>query len=268
VDLIKTALKGVTTGLSVAFDTTLVALVLSVLVMLLMSAVEQMERSQLTAFDGYCRDRVLRPLAREVSRSEEPQQQSLVGLLPDIEAWRQEARDLAQKIAGSLMHAWEKAGQQWFDGLNGLRKDMESDRAQQKEALERFAGERESFRKEGEGLLGGLKDVVEIERRTVHEAMQAERAAAEKMVAHQAGMVQKYAATMVSVGSKLGELVELQHKLEDGLLKAAGSDGLAALLGEVRGALRTLDPALRRIVEKPLEVKVRFTAAAPGAQES
>jgi biopolymer transport protein ExbB/TolQ len=61
---IKSALTKVTSGLSVAFDTTYVALVLTVFLMIIASAVEKSEREQLDTLDKFCKDLVLLPLTR------------------------------------------------------------------------------------------------------------------------------------------------------------------------------------------------------------
>ena len=59
IDQIKEGIGFVTTGLAVAFDTTLLALLLSVLVMLPLVAVERMESQLLLAVDIYLNDRLL-----------------------------------------------------------------------------------------------------------------------------------------------------------------------------------------------------------------
>ena len=69
IDTIKIALGSVTTGLSVAFDTTLIALTLSLAVMLFMSGVEKSEIGHLRQLDRYCQDNLLQRLPAERARS-------------------------------------------------------------------------------------------------------------------------------------------------------------------------------------------------------
>lgn len=59
IDQIKEGIGFVTTGLAVAFDTTLLALLLSILVMLPLVAIERMESQLLLAVDIYLNDRLL-----------------------------------------------------------------------------------------------------------------------------------------------------------------------------------------------------------------
>ena len=66
IDQIKEGIGFVTTGLAVAFDTTLLALLLSVLVMLPLVAVERMESQLLLAVDIYLNDRLLVKLKDKV----------------------------------------------------------------------------------------------------------------------------------------------------------------------------------------------------------
>lgn len=72
IDQIKEGIGFVTTGLAVAFDTTLLALLLSVLVMLPLVAVERMESQLLLAVDIYLNDRLLVKLKDKPQIEPEP----------------------------------------------------------------------------------------------------------------------------------------------------------------------------------------------------
>ena len=71
IDEIKSALTGVTGGLGVAFDTTFVGLLLSVIVMIVMSSIEKLERDQLQIFEDYCIEALLRALPAQAAASTE-----------------------------------------------------------------------------------------------------------------------------------------------------------------------------------------------------
>lgn len=66
IDAIKQQLTNVTSGLGTAFDTTFVGLVLSIIVMVALTAVERREISQLQAFEEYCLHNVVRRLGSNV----------------------------------------------------------------------------------------------------------------------------------------------------------------------------------------------------------
>ena len=59
-DVMKNSIGSVTSGLGVAFDTTLLALVLSLLIMLPLSALQKAEEDLLAAIDAYCERRLVR----------------------------------------------------------------------------------------------------------------------------------------------------------------------------------------------------------------
>ena len=73
IEQIKEGIGFVTTGLAVAFDTTLLALLLSVLVMLPLVAVERMESQLLLAVDIYLNDRLLVKLKDKPQVEPEPE---------------------------------------------------------------------------------------------------------------------------------------------------------------------------------------------------
>jgi hypothetical protein len=59
------SIESVTGGLGVAFDTTLLALVMSILIMFPSSALQRLEESFLGEVDDYCAEHVVRRLADE-----------------------------------------------------------------------------------------------------------------------------------------------------------------------------------------------------------
>lgn len=65
IDGMKDSIGSVTGGLGVAFDTTLLALVMSILIMFPSSAVQRLEEVFLTEVDDYCTERILRRLEED-----------------------------------------------------------------------------------------------------------------------------------------------------------------------------------------------------------
>jgi biopolymer transport protein ExbB/TolQ len=65
VDAIKNSLGGVTSGLSVAFDTTLLALVMSILLMIPLGSVQQIEENSLNEIDNYVNNKFVNFLQEE-----------------------------------------------------------------------------------------------------------------------------------------------------------------------------------------------------------
>ncbi|MBN2310799.1 MAG: MotA/TolQ/ExbB proton channel family protein [Candidatus Hydrogenedentes bacterium] len=288
VDQIKTALGSVTSGLGVAFDTTFVGLLLSVVLMVVMSWVEKAERDHLLAFEDYCTDHLLRRLPAHSSQSEHQTlataiRSALRDLVPGIDTWKEESRQLSQALAESLRQAWKESGAAWFEGLNALHKRMAAYTAQFEKLQAATAQEHVQLRDDTARLVGEMKAMLGEEREHVRGLLDAEqksllsvlraeqdgfrayceseKGALQGIAAGQQQMVREYAALLTDVAGKLGSLVTLQNNLEGELLKAAGSDGLVSTMGQVKGLLASLDPVLHKLADKPLDVQVQFMAA-------
>lgn len=275
VDEITTALTKVTQGLGVAFDTTFVALVLSVLVMIAMSSVQKMEQDQLLLFETYCQNHVLRRLPSKAAESSQEKAPSVTiedvrdvvkELVPGIEMWREEAQGLAKTLAEGLTKAWEHAGREWANGVGQVTAAITTAQTKQEEWLHQTVKEREAVEKSARTLLTQVRDLLQSEQDNLRKVLEVEQKAVTDSVQKQHNMVQQYVGALQRTAGKLGELVELQNRLEEGLLKASGSDGLAAALGEVRQLLQHLDPAVNKLANEPLNVEVSFVAGAATAR--
>jgi len=276
VSQITDALTGVTAGLSVAFDTTFVALLLSIIVMLAMSSVEKMEEDQLQLFEDYCQNQVLRRLPALVGNgrgagrgglSAEELRPIIRELVPGIEAWKDEAQHLAATLAGALTEAWTKAGEQWFEGLKSLQEQVAENATRQQQWFDRTVQDRESLEETTRAVLTQVRDLVQTEQESLRSVLEVEQNAVTEAVQKQHNMVQGYVGALQRTGGKLSELVELQNRLEEGLLRAAGSDGLATVIGEVRDTLRKMDPAVVKLANEPIDVKVSFVAGSVSAAQ-
>jgi len=256
IDQIKSALTGVTDGLAVAFDTTYVALVLTVILMILMSGVEKLEQDQLNGFEDYCKERLLRrlsaqaapaglpgvpddfvPVATQLAAALEGLKESVanapqnlrqlaVSLVPDIDTWRSEAQNLARTLSQTLEQSWKDAGQEVIRTILTLRE----------ESVQTQQGLRKSLEDDLKGLVGALNQ-------------------------HH-GMLERFVTFFQELGTRVVNLMDMQNHLEATLAKVSGSDGLAAVMGDLSRTLKTLDPAVQRLASKPLEVDVHFVSGA------
>jgi len=171
IDQIKNALTEVTKNLAVAFDTTLVALLLSVIVMIFVSYVENREKVLLQAVDSFCRERLF-PLMAGVKSS--------VPGGGDSRGLAELLRQVFGETPQDLSVAWRKAADEWTDQF---------------------------FRR----------------------------------------------------------LSEASRDWDSGAVPVLKVDGLSSTLRDLREGLQRMDPVLRRLAEKPLDVKVQFVARAPEA---
>ena len=276
IDQIKEALTAVTSSLGVAFDTTLVALVLSVIVMIVMSAVEKVERDLLLAYDEYGRVNILQriPSQQEVPapigvsgialsmlsyfKDIFPQtlstalQDALRAEVPGLSFWRDEAEQLAVQLATSVAAPWQAAQQAWQTNFEAYRHEVTAQEARLQETQATLTAERQHLQQE----LASQMARAQAQLTTEQEQVKAMLLAQSEAVGEQQATVQQYTSALATTSSKLEALIALQHKLEDGLLRAAGSDGLAAVLQDVRLVLNHLTQS----ISKPLDVEVHFSA--------
>jgi hypothetical protein len=253
-DQIKTALSEVTRGLSVAFDTTYVALILSVILMLIMSAVEKLERDQLYALEDYGQNRVVRPLAASAVAAE-PLARMDEAAAPDLGARTQ----WGQALTDSLNAAWDRISREWQVNRQALQQETAAERLQLQNRITDLMTE---IKTQSEHLSGQAQALTAASS-LLREHLEAERRDLSEMLREQGLILIKYLEADGLEDGKLAALLELQHKLEAGLTQIAERDGLAALLQDIRRTLTALDPALNRLVEKPLEVEVHFVAGVP-----
>ncbi|MCX6844529.1 MAG: MotA/TolQ/ExbB proton channel family protein [candidate division WOR-3 bacterium] len=269
IDQIKSALVGVTDGLAVAFDSTLVALLLSVVVMVLISWIEKREQAQLQAFEDYIEMRVLRrlPVAGPKPAADtgmaEAIRDALKGLVQDSDAQKAREQALVNALSDRLAEAWQRFGAEWSAVARGTERAHSEQSARQLEAWQQIGAEAAGLRQVLEGVAPQLKVALEAGQTALGQVLAGERQAIAEVAVKQHEAAQQYVAALAGTGARLDELARLRVELEQGLLKAAGSEGIAAALADVRRALAELEPALRRFSEKPVDVAVHFTAGPP-----
>ncbi len=271
IDLIRNALTGVTNGLSVAFDTTLDALILSVIVMIFMSSVEKVEKDRLQEYDTYCRDSILKLISSQPNGKPKDISESVIEALKDfsskiVEAWITQAKTIPTIMTESLLSAWDKSSDKWFEGIRQIQQENEKHYNNQKEILDKIISERQSMIEESKEIVSRVQKMLEIEQTNVSRILETERETIKDIVNSQHNLVQRYSDSFNRASSKFEQLIDLQNRLEQDLLNKVGSDGFLEVIREVKTTLDALNPALMKFVEKPVDVEVRLVAvpATPG----
>jgi hypothetical protein len=152
IEQIKQGIGGVTTGLAVASDTTLLALALSVMVMLPLVILERIERRAILALDADTQDHVIAHLpepeaAAAPALDEETVRRAVQGALahalPSPEAMVQDARAFLESAAATVARSAEdaaaavtQAGQALLDAQEAHRVAVERDAAESRERLQ------------------------------------------------------------------------------------------------------------------------------------
>lgn len=265
IEQIKQGIGGVTTGLAVAFDTTLLALALSVVVMLPLVLLERMERRLILALDADTQDHViaLLPEAEATPGVDEDTlrravEDALRDALPSPEAMVQDARaylrEAAEEVARSAQdaaRAVEQAGQALMDAQEEHRAATERELAASRERQE--ARDQQAFR----ALFQTASALMQRQTAAAEQARAESAAAASRFAATvgavvpalqgAAGTLAERAAQLAGLSARTSEAVALEQSLHRSIDALHRSGELAAVLGAIDSSLRGLKPALERL---------------------
>ncbi|WNC22327.1 MotA/TolQ/ExbB proton channel family protein [Thermosynechococcus sp. QS41] len=223
VNQIKEGIGGVTTGLAVAFDTTLVALVLSVLVMIPMVIVERWENKLLLQIDTYINDQLLPRL---------PVTNTSAGVDRDT------LQDVIQETIRTELPTEERL-QQLLDNLNQLARAVVRDRQQfvatleerQQQSIEQF----ERLVTQIQHSQGELLAHVNQEQTAIAQELRQQS---------------QYIAQLLAESDRtLQQRLQLLETLNQALQALADTGNLQLLLDRLNHTLASLQPVLRQLAQ-------------------
>jgi biopolymer transport protein ExbB/TolQ len=269
IDQIKEGIGTVTSGLAVAFDTTLVALFLSVLVMIPLVLVERFESRLLLAIDIYLNDRLLprfkdsgTPLKNE--QLTQAIDAAIARHLPSPEALIDPARTYAERAA-------EVLSQTFIAQLNTVQTQHEKlierlDNLQEKTLEERQAFEL-SFSENEENYRQAIADLIaEINgtyRKVSAEMEAGNRAIAQNLIQqaekigdrleHASKSLDSRIALLEKSKTNIAQILELQERLDKNLRSIARDGHIEVVLTEIREHLSELKPLLKQL-NKPRRI--------------
>ena len=118
--LMKSAIGSVTTGLGVAFDTTLLALVMSILIMFPASALQKSEEDFLVAIEDYTDEHLVPRLADENARSAVPEDRVIEEAIAramavhhaELRGWLDRLGQIGETLTGQVLSGWQKVDEQ------------------------------------------------------------------------------------------------------------------------------------------------------------
>jgi hypothetical protein len=141
-DVIKTSLTSVTSGLALAFDTTLLALIFSVGIMLPASGMQKREEDLLASVDEYCNETLLPRLddgRREGPSNAEEIKAAMAEALAEQESrfqhWHQQLGAIGETVTRQVVEGWQ--------GVHGRLQESQQERIRQ--VFESAASERDAF---------------------------------------------------------------------------------------------------------------------------
>ncbi|MGD2180024.1 MotA/TolQ/ExbB proton channel family protein [Lusitaniella coriacea] len=255
IDQIKEGIGTVTSGLAVAFDTTLLALLLSVLVMIPVVLVERFESKFLLGIDVYINEQVLPKLkgrseglnesaiARSVT-------QAVQDSLPEPEALIQPARDYAQQAASEIAQS--------FVAEIGQVRDMTEKLIQQAGKINQIAlKDRQDFISTFEGQQQTTRDLVKETQEKLTEISSNQTAVANQLARQSKQIMQQLEQATQALTHRVDALEEctnqilevarLQQGLEYSLHSLKETNQLGTVLSELQGNLTQLRPVLQKL---------------------
>jgi hypothetical protein len=265
IEQIKTGIGAVTTGLAVAFDTTLLALALSVAVMLPLVLLERLEGRLLLALEADVSDAVVGRLpdgtaAPELDRAAlaEVVNEVLSARLPEPQAMVHTAEAYLRAAATEVARGAREAAAQVAEAGNTLRVHQEQMLARLQAAEEQMEERMAARDAAAAQALAAMASAAEQSgRATVAEVRTHAQQVATGLAQH-AGTIaqsldrvgatlQQRADALERHSAQLAEVVELERSLQRTLETLGQTNELRSALAGVEGSLRGLQPAIERL---------------------
>jgi len=285
-DVMKNSIGSVTGGLSVAFDTTLLALVMSILIMFPSSWLQKLEEDFLAEVEDYCDEKLVRRLSEE--RADGPPEQQWIRdaiaaeLEPHVQAlraWQERLAEVGETLTAQVVAGWEKIDEQLrqrqdrqlerlSDWASETQRQSSEELSETQRALLRdfrghltaIAAESRTLQEEGAHRLDEqLAGVERLHRRLVEEqsaaaelqgAQRSQLAVAGEQITHTLGRVRSELSDLRNEGgrevSRLVERMEEVARSADTLQRRIG-EGSEAQARTLRGASEGLAETLSRI---------------------
>ncbi|RLC48187.1 MAG: hypothetical protein DRH70_01615 [Candidatus Coatesbacteria bacterium] len=236
---IKSGLGLVTGGLSVAFETTLLALVVSLILMIPMSALQKSEENLLTAFDRYCIDSTITRAVKR--RIETPTPESAI-LAKVLEVSMRNQLDILERFKGTFISSLAGECEKFSATVSSFTQE-------QKRSLLEFARLAESMTGRFDELRALSKEVTESATTAASAASREITAALRENVAHLAkerkAAQEEISALIKAVKKTAAEGAVSMESLRSGL--EAKVDAFTAAVEEQTKATETLNAANKNL---------------------
>ena len=246
-DVIKGSLSQVTTGLAVAFDTTLVALVMSILIMLPMSTLQTAEENLLNNVDEFCNENLLRRL-NEQREAEPPDSARILEALRvglgELKAGLQAGGDRPAETGQTLVREIAAA---WSEARERLDKDSQQVLQQLQEILRSISAERRAFL---EQVKSAQQEQVQQFSRVIAQFIDSTHGLQERVAALQKGQVEGIRDVLAHLKQDLQSLQKQTH--EQNQANAAALQHTAARVLESVNGVQQRSEKLPQIVSEQL----------------
>ncbi len=255
VDKIKDGIGAVTTGLSVAFDTTLLALFLSVVVMIPLVLVERHESRLLLGIDIFINDKLL-PRLKDKNQGMDAEAINLAvkgaidQYFPDPQSLIEPAQDYAEQAAASLAKGFlteiskvQDVSSEVISQVGEVRHLAEIDRQQ---FLEFFVQQQQANR-EALTQIQDLVTEIKTKNSTLSSGLNFQAKNITNQLQEAAQMLETRVSSLEVSASKISDLRKWQTKLDETVRHLEKTAQLSSVLEGVKENLGQLKPVLSQL---------------------
>jgi biopolymer transport protein ExbB/TolQ len=293
-EAVKVALGGVTSGLAKAFDTTLLALVMSMFLMFPANAMQKAEENILNRVDEYCNENLLRRLDDQCARAgaasdpaaiRQAVRESFAEQKGELAAWSGELRNVGAALARQAAAGWEDVHkklqdchklqiQQVHDILDATKEERQTFVAEAGkihesqvqhmtriaetfgESATRIQGEIAALQqKQAEGVMAFQQHAQEVQQGLAGSASQLAQHLSETRAAH----TQEMAAARQSQESAAADALQQIRDLRDELARAQ-REQVEGLRAAARETVAALGAGIGDVLRSEREAAVRSTS--------
>lgn len=260
IEQIKQGIGTVTSGLAVAFDTTLLALFVSVLVMIPLVLVERQESRLLLAIDIYINDKILPRLEETENFNKalvnDSISQAFKKHLPTPEVLIQPAQEYAKQAAEALTQGFLTEVEKIQGTTNKLIQQMSYINQMAVKDREIFVNTLAQQEKSSQEIIQEIQQIsqaIQDNYQNVNHNFTAHTEQISQGLQKAAMALDSRIAALENCAAQVARIVEFQDSLEQGLHTLEKTAQLEQVLGEVGANLALLRPALEQL-NKPRRI--------------
>lgn len=261
VEAIKGGIGNVTTNLGLAFDTTLLALFLSVLVMIPLVLVERYESKLLLGIDVFINDKLLPRLRKnneqlDVETIDRAVRGAIKENFPDPEDLVQPARSYAEQAARSLSTGFiseiskvQDVSSQVIAQVNDIRQQTNRDR---EEFLGFFAQQQQNNQQLVQQIRGIIEEIKQNNTAVAND-LNAQTQGISQQLENAARVLESRVGSLEMATQKMSDFQHIQQGLERSFASLEKTAQLENVLGAVKDNLSQLQPILQQL-NKPRRI--------------
>lgn len=260
IDQIKQGIGDVTSGLAIAFDTTLLALFVSVLVMIPLVFIERQESRLLLAIDIYINDKLLPRLkpAESLDKTiiDDAISEAFKKHLPSPEILIQPAQEYAKQAAEALAQGFLSEVEKIQGATNKLIQQMNYINQMAVKDRENFVTTLTQQQQSSQEIVEEIKQIntaIHENYQTINQDFNAHTEKISQGLEKAAMTLENRIAALENCATQITKITELQRSLEQSFQTLEKTAQLEQVLGEVRTNLALLKPVLEQL-NKPRRI--------------